>query len=278
MASALGGFSRARAAARPEAKRRIEKQSSETWMKNQVRRLAERFLSASFPALPCPICSDGTLSVDKDAIKEHACRAWKEDNDYPHVEPWGIFSGYLMCNNTSCGDVVAVSGYFHVDDVYGGPYDAPTSGTYYLVRTLFPPVEVVEVPDDAPSSVRETLTRAAAVCWQDPSAGVTLLRQAIERLMDAHGIPDTRPNGRRGYRSLHDRLEDFEASHSDAAELLEAAKWVGNEGAHPGELKASDFIDSAELVEVALGLLYAKDTTAVRARAQRIKDAKGLVP
>ncbi|MFC9664274.1 DUF4145 domain-containing protein [Nocardia sp. NPDC127606] len=191
----------------------------------------------------------------------------------------GVFYGHLTCTSPRCGDEVAVSGDMSVDyrsgpapgDDYNDQFE-----TYYQVRTLYPPIEVVQTPHGTPESVERTLLDASAVAWQSPGAGASLLRSSVERLMDEQAIAATTASG--GFRPLHDRLVDFEQRKPDVGELLLAAKWVGNQGVHPGGLAATDFLDVAEIVELALDLLYQKDTSAVRARAQRIRAARKLVP
>jgi hypothetical protein len=242
-------------------------------MKDHIRRLAKWFTSDSWPVLECPTCLAGTLSAEKDAIRPEVnratswCAEWGQPEDIK-----GIFFGHLTCNNGSCGAQVAVAGDYVVERE-----EWPKEGwaNWYRLRTIYPAVRVVEVAETVPDSVRETLARAAAIVWLDPSAGVSLLRAGIERLMDEQGIAATDSSGR--FRTLHARLEEFDKTDHSVGELLLAAKWVGNEGTHPAGLDAQGFLDVAEIVELALALLYQKDTTALRQRAQRIVAAKRLV-
>ncbi|WP_433653872.1 DUF4145 domain-containing protein [Nocardia sp. CA-128927] len=240
-------------------------------MKEQVRRLAEWFSRDEWPVLECPSCRVGTLGAIK-SVGNRATADWHEwEGDPSDIE--GIFFGHLKCTNRGCGDVVAAAGDYTVDP--GGP---PGQSWFpiYRVRTLYPAVRVVETSELVPESVRGSLERAAAVAWQDPSAGISLLRNSIERLMDEQGIVAVDAKG--NFRSLHRRLEEFDAIRHDAAELLLAAKWVGNEGTHPAGLEAKDFLDVAEFVELALEVLYEKDTSVLRKRVRRIINAKKLVP
>lgn len=246
-------------------------------MHDQVRRLARGFATDDWPSLQCPICHRGTLRTSDGSVRWHANRAtahWEDWGCPTDIE--GTFSGDLACDNQFCGDHIAVGGDFGVDpSAYDGGYE-----NILTIRTLYPPVEVIAAPDGVPQTVKSELSRAAGVAWLDPAAGVSLLRAAVERLMDEHNVTPTRPNGR--FRPLHERLTEFESSGADpaACELLIAAKWVGNEGAHPGNLSIDDFLDVAEMVELALEILYPnqRDTTAITARAGRIIAAKKMVP
>ncbi len=226
--------------------------------------------------LECPICLIGTLTVEKDAIHTTISRAtsnWSDWGDPSDIR--GTFYGHLKCNSSACGDVVATAGDFAVEPS-GLPHPYEMFETMLTVRTIYPPIRIVEISDSTPNTVQIDLRRAAAAAWCDPSSAISLLRSSVERVMDDQGIITTDPTGRR--MSLHKRLEEFEKTNPDVAELLLAAKWVGNEGTHQTGLSASDFLDIAEIVELALTLLYTpKESSRVRDRAKRITAAKKLV-
>ncbi|MBF6427829.1 DUF4145 domain-containing protein [Nocardia cyriacigeorgica] len=242
-------------------------------MDDQVRLLADWFRVNNWPVLPCPVCRKGKLTSDEKHLKHvqsPSTYGWEHDSGDP-ADIRGILYGVLYCNDRACGEQVAVVGDYAVQRDIDDTLD-----NYVRVRMLHPPVPVVEVPDSVPDSIRRTLIRAAGVSWSDPSAGVALLRQSIERLMDERGIAATASNGR--FRTLHQRITDFRGIESEVADLLEAVKWVGNEGSHPGGLAAVDFVEAAELVELALKLLYKPDTTALHERARRVVEARAWVP
>ncbi|MGF0320572.1 DUF4145 domain-containing protein [Nocardia fluminea] len=241
-------------------------------MDDQVRLLTGWFRTGNWPVLPCPACSKGKLTADDEHLKHlqsPSTYGWESGGDPTDIR--GIFHGFLFCNAQACRERVAVVGDYAVQ------YDIDDNlDHYFRVRVLHPPVPVVEIPDSVPGSIRQTLLRAAGLAWSDPSAGIALLRQSIERLMDEQGIAATTANDK--FRPLHQRLTDFRAIESEVADLLEAVKWVGNEGTHPGGLDAVDFVEAAELVELALKLLFKSDTSALHERARRVVQAKRWVP
>lgn len=57
--------------------------------------------------------------------------------------------------------------------------------------------------------------------------------------------------------------------------MLMAAKWVGNVSTHGNgaPFRSSDLLDTPELVEVALGIIYAPSHSALLDRARRINQA-----
>ncbi|WP_410875301.1 DUF4145 domain-containing protein [Nocardia sp. A7] len=246
-------------------------------MKEQVRRLATRFLADDWPILDCPVCRVGHLAAKPSDI---TCHNSAESVRYADGDPTtirGTMWGHLTCTNPSCGDAVAVGGDVSVDLTDETVYNyADLFQTFYQVRVLYPAIRVVDVPDGTPQSVDAALVDAAAVAWQNPSAAIGLLRTSVERLMDAYAIPAQNQDGR--YRSLHARLEDFKAKEPEAAKPLLATKWVGNQGIHlPADMSIETFLDVAEFIELALDLLYQHDTSAVRERIERILASKRLV-
>ncbi|MFI6574025.1 DUF4145 domain-containing protein [Nocardia fluminea] len=133
---------------------------------------------------------------------------------------------------------------------------------------MLPSVCIIDLPTDLPTSVAAEVHKASALVWLDPPAAVTRLRTAAERLMDEQMVSGG---------NLHRRLEMFRAIQPEAAELLLATKYVGNESTHQAStMTAEDALDIAEMVEVALGTVYSPNTR-LRERASRIITAKGLV-
>ncbi|MEV0683187.1 DUF4145 domain-containing protein [Nocardia sp. NPDC050378] len=244
-------------------------------MDDQVRLLADWFRTNNWPVLPCPACSKGRLRAEDKNIQSEqspSTYGWEHADDGDPTDIRGLFHGLLYCSDGYCREQVVVVGDYAVQrDLVDDNLD-----NYYRVRMIHPPVEVVEVPESVPTSIRQTLVRAAGVAWRDPSAGIGLLRQSVERLMDERQISASRPSG--GFRPLHERITEFRSVEPDVADLLEAVKWVGNEGTHPGGLETSDFVEAALLVELALNILYRTDTSALQARARRIVAAKRWVP
>jgi hypothetical protein len=56
--------------------------------------------------------------------------------------------------------------------------------------------------------------------------------------------------------SLHDRIAEFSLGKQDSALFLEAAKWIGNEGAHTRGLELDDLLDAFDFIETALHKSY----------------------
>lgn len=257
-------------------------------MKQQVAALQKCFPADKWPALPCPKC-DATLTAAAGDIHYDRLSRRMQNWNALGMDPdeiTGVFSGRLVCANSDCLEVVAVLGDFGVDwDT--GPTGRTEMYEFLEVRMFYPALPLFELPVDVPVAVVTELDRAAAIVWTDPRSAITALRTGLERLMDAQGVPANTRAGR--HLSLHQRLVDFRtgavssttdaATRVDASDLLEAVKWVGNDGTHTGStpITAADVLEMAEFIEIALKMLYAPNNAAALARAKRIIASKTLV-
>ena len=83
-----------------------------------------------------------------------------------------------------------------------------------------------------------------------------------------------------GCSTAHHRIELLQAKgqvkYRDAADLLMAVKWIGNDGSHGDKISVSDVLDGVELMSEALDLLYETRTMDLRRKALLINKAKGV--
>jgi hypothetical protein len=255
-------------------------------VKRHARELSTAFQDGLWPSIECPVCQSGVLAVPKKVDKP-------AEDDVPVEYRWavnsyedpmdieGVFTMHLRCTKGSCAAVIAVSGDMFVDpnENYDTQDYSSQYGTFYRVRGFYPPVLVAEYTDDVPDEVVKQLRRVGALVWMDAPAAMTAVRSAVEALMTAQGVSATTQNGK--FRNLDDRLDEFGRTEADLARFLRAAKWVGNQGTHThaaSDATPDDVLDMVEYVEIALKALYAPDHADALARADRIHQAKGLVP
>ncbi|MEX3755793.1 DUF4145 domain-containing protein [Mycobacteroides abscessus] len=250
-------------------------------MDKSLRELAAWFTEDGWPSPPCPACETGRLGAPpgevRDDLHNYRVQHWADSGDPTTIE--GVFVARLVCSRRRCQEVVTATGDFGVEQEYDPVADEHFQ-TIFKVRTLYPAVALLQPPDGTPVSVAADLLRAAATVWLDPGSAMTCLRRSLETLMTEHRIPATSMTKKGAERrlTLHDRIELFRVLRPDVADLLEAVKWVGNDAAH-GEgdgITQKDVLDMAEFVEVALGMLYVVDNSAVLARARQIVVSKGL--
>ncbi|MCD2155816.1 DUF4145 domain-containing protein [Rhodococcus cerastii] len=243
-----------------------------------VRKLCNPFNSDDWPHLVCPSCGKGRLIPPKEEeLAGHIPRqhtAATRDIGEPE-DTHGTFYVHLSCNLPICEDwAVATGDCTYVRNPESWKPDWSDFITLVLrVRTMYPPVGIVSIPEKTPDVVVAELNRAASVTWIDPRSAVTTLRVALERLMDAQDV-------RRGKLDLDGRIKLFTNANEELGKLLLAVKHVGNGGAHRSDqMSPVDVVDMAEFIGIVLEGLYDTEDrrSAALARAERINQNKRLV-
>jgi hypothetical protein len=121
---------------------------------------------------------------------------------------------------------------------------------------------------------------AGRILFADPSGAAGAVRKAVEALLDDLGVRRKRRVAKgKTYRyqrmSLDARILDLEQSKPDVAPLLRAIKWIGNVGAHESELSVTDVLDGAEILSVAIELIFDDSRDAAAKLAADITKRKG---
>lgn len=209
------------------------------------------FTEDNIPSWRCPTCEKGTLKAAKDdRIKKtpvhvknrHMTEDWAPYDDYD------TFAICMICDNSSCGEPVMVSGTTEwVDDELDGRH---VVSEIFRVRAVCPPLNMFQVPDEVPRPIKREIRRAFEVYWLDDYACAAALRAAVERLLDHLQVPKKYPNG--DWMALAKRINVLAASNPKEKESLHALRNAGNLGAHGSELTAESVLDAMELLEDAL--------------------------
>lgn len=237
--------------------------------------------SRHWPLLPCPTCGGLSLVLDRPGVRIIDSGVSKRAQQLEHWEAdmvSGSFTGQLRCGVEACQEGVAVLGDGDlVPEMEGrdwyGDYDTRLRPVVFR-----PPLRIIEPPDQCPETVTRFLEAAADVIWLDPSAAVNRMRAAEEALMTAHSVQRYMVNrkSKRVRLSLHERLERFEKKKPEPAGLLMAVKWLGNDASHGDVITDEDAWEAAEILELALHLLYDDRTAALKVRAAAIVKARGI--
>jgi hypothetical protein len=149
----------------------------------------------------------------------------------------------------------------------------------YRVRFIDPALPVLNYPQPTPEPVKEAVAAASAVVLVHRDSAANLLRQAVERLLDAQGVRKTTV-GKKGARvrlKTHDRIVKFAAGNADAAAVLEAVKWIGNSGSHEAQLTLEQVLAGAEYLSLALRILYDRRYADVLKRAREVNRRKRAI-
>ena len=117
--------------------------------------------------------------------------------------------------------------------------------------------------------------------WLDIGSSANRLRTAIEAFLNERKVPKTTTkNGKRVPLNLHCRIIRFRIKNADAADSLEAVKWLGNVGSHANldSLTIDDLLDGFELFEHAIERVYVRRAERLSKTAAKINKLKGKRP
>lgn len=245
-----------------------------------LRRIDENF-KASYP---CPRCTQGRVRRGENPItliephhskREHALEEW--DPSWIQMR----FTTMLTCDNPTCGEVVAVSGYAGVDDYYDYDYDGNPNLSY---ATWLQPLSMVPAPPlfpitkNVPREVRKELQLAFQLFWTDLSASTSRLRTSLERVLDDKGIAKSELDKKGEMRRLQlvERIDRFKkaSSDTDVVESMTAMRVVGNIGTHGDEVVEGDYFDLLEVYEDALAEIYEQKSAKLKAKKAALIDLK----
>lgn len=239
------------------------------------RAATRNFLEENWPDLACPACRQGALKLEGCTVIESAQS--KRERDWVHWDPeWirGVFHAELRCGRGRCGEVAVAVGTMSVDvvtDDRGWEY-----ATFLKLQHVSPPLPLALLPDECPGSVKSALDAASAVLLVDPGAAAERLRLALDDLLTAQKVPRFTPGAGRQRLTTHQRITKLEASKPYLADVLEAVKWVGNQGAHERTLQVTDVLNAVELFAHALEILYDERARRLARTAKQINSKKGI--
>lgn len=228
------------------------------------------FSPQSMPAWRCPHCVDGTLTPIKGSLKQSGTAVSQEARNHPDWEPeWNVNRFFIMMMCVKCSDPVLCVGTTRAVEEHNDEFGWVVTAA--LVPTYFEPyVPVIVIPSKCPDSVSTEVVKASSLIWCSPSSSGNKIRAAVERLMDAQGVPNTS--------SLHGRIQAFAPANQSVADKLLAIKWIGNTGSHSDDLELADVLDAFELLEYCLEKLYEGRSTRLKAIAASINSHKGPRP
>lgn len=234
----------------------------------------------TLPDWPCPTCGKGHLKSNKDSLLNKETGPSKTAQDDPSWDPEWIerrFAGILECNFENCGELVAILGNKYVQeqheqDAYG--QWSQTYGEVFRPLALLPAPLPIRPASDTPDLVKAALREAAGLIWQSAEGAANQVRQAVEHLMDEHGVTKSAPGA---FKTLDSRIKEFELKDPKNAEILLAVKWLGNSGSHAGGLTRDDVFDAFDMVELVLNNLYDTTTADIMAKVKAINNHKGPV-
>lgn len=226
-----------------------------------------------WPTWPCPNCA-GQLELSKPTLQTKESAPSLSERHEPwwdaevHLEK--RFAALLICNR--CREVVSVSGVGSVQEHYTEDGDDRDWFEYFTPEFFTPAPPIFRVPAKCPKLVEQEVNRAFKLYWADLGSSANALRSATECIMDDFKIA-------KSLGSLHNRIEAFKRKNGEAADVLKAIKWIGNDGSHSvRRLTAGNLLDGFVLFEHVLDLLYVGTAQKIKATVRMINKRKGIAP
>jgi len=237
---------------------------------------------SKLPSWLCPECQSGTLALNGDSLKCEETGPSREAHDHEAWDPdWTVerFSGLLTCQNSSCGEIVAIGGKISYVEDHDWEQQQHHWAQVFHPTFISPAPPIFALPDKCPEAVVDELSRAFALFWFDTGSCANRMRTAAEALLTDRRVPSTTINrmGSRARLSLHARIERFKQTAPDSADYLLAIKWLGNAGSHANldELSRDDLLNGFELFEHVVERIYVKREEHLKKIAKGINSRKG---
>ena len=126
-----------------------------------------------------------------------------------------------------------------------------------------------EVDQRIPKPIEHLVREAVALFWADHRAAASRVREVIEAVLTDLEIPTQ--DTKKGRLTLHRRIELFAKLENEKwkeqAEVIEAAKWIGNDGTHD-TVTRDECLDAFEMLELVLDDIYVRTRHDLLARVR----------
>lgn len=244
----------------------------EQYMKYINHRFTVKVFENQFPKeYRCSRCSDGVLEFVSDEFHKHETldsTKWRLDADWEPEWIEYLFTGTLRCQ--SCSEIYVVSGTGTVEE----DWDEEEGRVHYDVffpKFFMPAIHIFSLPKQTPVEVANIIEMSFSLAWSDYSAAGNKLRVALE-LIVSELVPDSN-------QSLGRKINEIPEEKSDIRDMLNAIKWLGNQGTHESKLKECDLAFSFKVIEKLLYKLYPvpDDTESLMTHVQWVNEAKGSI-
>lgn len=238
----------------------------------------------------CPHCQKGYLLLNKNSFfeKQYLSSVKKSifeinhDGDYDSDDRFylGNIAGQLKCNHLNCNEVTSFIGEtkYYLNYFDEGDREIEVSEKVIFFKYFIPSMHIIELKSEYPKELQEILLESFSLYFSSYSACVNTLRILLEKLCELHGI-ETKTN-KGGHRKLGERLDEFVIikDFKDKV-LLEAIKWIGNDGSHCLEIVKKEDLDlTYRFVKKVLDEIYPSptDDEELNILAKEINENKGL--
>ena len=232
-----------------------------------------------YPAWPCPACQNGYLRIDHKTFNETASRKERLDqatDSHNHHERLNRFTALMRCDHPRCGETATIAGNHHTHWMPDGSEEGYLDESYEALSIIPAPLPF-PLDRKIPAAVAGIVREAAALFWSDHKAAVNRVREVIEAVLTNLGVPVLSARGKSLI--LHQRIDEFrqidDGKWAQEADILEAAKWIGNAGTHD-VITREEALDAFDMLEAVLSDVYVRPRHALleKVRATNTKNRK----
>jgi len=215
--------------------------------------------------ITCPACGKGKINISEHLMRFETEKSKKYTK---YVSCFGgfidkRFSGFLICNNDECNEIVAVCGSVNAEQ-------SKHNDTEYINQDYIecllpeyfsPPLNIFPLKQIYPSAVNKLLEKSFSLFFMDNESCGNKIRISVEVLLDELGVRKEKDCKHKTYRlNLNDRIREYQSINMYIGELMLSIKWIGNYGSHNDSISKSDLLDGYEMMCTILDNLYDNQT------------------
>lgn len=234
------------------------------------------FAQESFPKYDCPSCRKSELEVTNFTSTQNGyTKRNSSDRDWDFEWDEHLFSATLECKN--CKETVFCTGDGFVDEDFDGDSEGDFRRYHFLSyrpKFFFPSLKFIDFPVATPKEVQESIHTACAMYHSYPASACNALRIAAEDILTSLGVPEPEAGE---YRSLAKRSKELPEDSQERL-LLDAIRWLGNDGSHSNTLITHrDAQDAFEVMDLLIEKVYSDRAMKIQELAKAIREHKGPV-
>lgn len=227
------------------------------------------FTLDEFPALTCPRCRSGSLNHEEKPKIIEPPYSTNARSFFEWEPEWTEYrlADVLVCSNSSCGEIVMYSADGSVDwdiDEYG----KQKYNKYFKFQAFHPAPWIIDLPENLPEPIKLPLLASFDAYWKNKQLCANATRQAIEGLLDYHGIERLSEKGKRI--PLGARIDLLEKTKPEFSELFELFRPFLNAGSHGESVETDSLINVLEALEIHLAQVFDD-------KSDRLKELKILL-
>lgn len=234
------------------------------------------FAQSNFPKYDCPSCRNSELEVTNFTSTENGnTKRNNSDRDWDFEWDEHVFSATLECKK--CKETVFCAGDGFVDEDFDEDGEENFRRYHfvsYRPKFFFPSLKFLDFPVATPKEVQGSINTACAMYHSYPASACNALRIAAEDILTTLGVPEPEAGE---YSSLAKRSKELPEDSQERL-LLDAIRWLGNDGSHSKTLITHrDAQDAFEVMDLLIEKVYSDRAMKIQELAKAIREHKGPI-